>query len=189
MRSDGCRSCWRRMVCPQRSRCPLVPRAGSFCGVRVRGRDAVRTAGHQPQRARARQAMSQYHWESDQEDFLVLAGQALLVIDGKERPLRAWDLIHCPAGVSHVILGAGTSPCVVMAVGARDYSTGADWGAYPVDSAALRHRAGVERETTEPHEAYAGMSRRKPVAFDPDWLARVSGLSCASAPSPRRHSR
>jgi hypothetical protein len=109
MRSDGCRSCWRRMVCPQRSRCPLVPRAGSFCGVRVRGRDAVRTAGHQPQRARARQAMSQYHWESDQEDFLVLAGQALLIIDGQERPLRAWDLIHCPAGVSHVILGAGNN--------------------------------------------------------------------------------
>ncbi|MGI8412025.1 MAG: cupin domain-containing protein [Solirubrobacteraceae bacterium] len=116
------------------------------------------------------QAMSQYHWEADQEDFLVLSGQALLIIEAEERPLRAWDLIHCPAGVSHVILGAGTNPCVVVAVGAREQSTGAEWGAYPVDPAAVRRRAGVERETTEPQEAYAGMPRRKPVAFDPDWL-------------------
>jgi uncharacterized cupin superfamily protein len=116
------------------------------------------------------QAMSQYHWEADQEDFLVLGGQALLIIEGEERPLRAWDLIHCPPRVSHVIVGAGTTPCVVMAVGARDQSTGVDWGAYPVDPAALRHRAGVERETTEPQEAYAGMPRRKPVAFDSGWL-------------------
>jgi hypothetical protein len=57
-----------------------------------------------------------------------------------------------------------------MAVGARDQSTGVDWGAYPVDAAALRHRAGVERETTKPQEAYAGMPRRKPVAFDSGWL-------------------
>lgn len=116
------------------------------------------------------QAMSQYHWEADQEDFLVLSGQALLIIEGEERPLRAWDLVHCPAGARHVILGAGTDRCVVVAVGARDQSTGADWGAYPVDRAATRHRAGVEQETTEPQEAYAGMPRRKPVPFDPDWL-------------------
>ena len=116
------------------------------------------------------QAMSQYHWEADQEDFLILAGRALLIIEGEERPLRAWDLVHCPAGVSHVILGAGTSPCTVLAVGARDRSTGEDWGAYPVDPAAIRHHAGVEQETTEPSQAYEGMFRRKPVAFEPDWL-------------------
>jgi hypothetical protein len=57
-----------------------------------------------------------------------------------------------------------------VAVGARDHSTGGDWGAYPVDPAALRHRAGVRQETTEPDEAYAGMRRRQPVAFDPDRL-------------------
>jgi uncharacterized cupin superfamily protein len=116
------------------------------------------------------QAMSRYHWEADQEDFLVLAGLGLLIVEGEERPLRAWDLIHCPAGVSHVILGAGAGPCIVLAVGARDQSTGAEWGAYPVDPAALRHCAGAAQETTEPAEAYAGMPRRKPVAFNPDWL-------------------
>jgi uncharacterized cupin superfamily protein len=117
------------------------------------------------------QAMSQYHWEADQEDFLVLAGEGLLIIEGEERPLRAWDLVHCPAGASHVILGAGTGTCVVVAVGVRDRSTGGEWGAYPVDPAAVRHGAGVERETAEPQEAYAGMPRRKPVAFDSDWLS------------------
>ena len=44
---------------------------------------------------------------------------------------------------------------MVLAVGARDRSTGPDWGAYTVDEAAQRHGAGVERETTVPAEAYA----------------------------------
>jgi hypothetical protein len=32
-----------------------------------------------------------YHWETEQEDFLVLSGEALLVVEGQERPLRQWD--------------------------------------------------------------------------------------------------
>ena len=99
--------------------------------------------------------MAMYHWEGDQEDFLVLHGEAVLVIEGEERQLRAWDFVHCPAGTQHVIVGAGDAPCVLVCVGARDRSTGAEWGAYTVDEAALRHGAGVELETTEPREAYA----------------------------------
>ena len=34
-----------------------------------------------------------YHWERDQEDFLVLSGQALLIVEGQERPLRQWDFV------------------------------------------------------------------------------------------------
>src|SRR5689334_6006413 len=37
-----------------------------------------------------------YHRETDQEDFLVLAGDALLLVEGQERPLRQWDFVHCP---------------------------------------------------------------------------------------------
>jgi uncharacterized cupin superfamily protein len=99
--------------------------------------------------------MAMYHWEADQEDFLVLAGEALLLVEGEERPLRRWDFVHCPPGTKHTIVGAGEGPCLVLAVGARDRSTGAEWGAYTVDEAALRHGAGVERETTSPEEAYA----------------------------------
>jgi uncharacterized cupin superfamily protein len=101
------------------------------------------------------EAMAMYHWEADQEDFLVVAGEALLLIEGEERPLRQWDLVHCPPGAEHAIVGAGTTSCVVVAVGARDRSTGPDWGAYTVDEAALAHGAGVERPTTVADEAYA----------------------------------
>src|SRR5438045_1109562 len=80
--------------------------------------------------------MAMYHWETDQEDFLVLSGEALLVVEGEERPLRRWDLVHCPPGTKHVVIGAGDGPCLVLAAGARDLSTGPDWGGYTVDEAA-----------------------------------------------------
>jgi uncharacterized cupin superfamily protein len=99
--------------------------------------------------------MSMYHWEADQEDFLVVAGEALAIVEGEERPLHQWDLLHCPPNTEHTIVGAGTTPCVVVAMGARDRSTGPDWGGYTVDDAARRHDAGVEVATTVPAEAYA----------------------------------
>jgi uncharacterized cupin superfamily protein len=114
--------------------------------------------------------MAMYHFENDQEDFLVLAGEALLIVEGHERPLRRWDLAHCPAGTNHVIVGAGDAPCLVLAVGARDRSTGEDWGAYTVDTAALRHGAGVERETTDPAQAYARFRGRGPTRYREGWL-------------------
>jgi uncharacterized cupin superfamily protein len=114
--------------------------------------------------------MAMYHWEADQEDFLVLAGEALLVVEGEERGLRQWDFVHCPAGTKHVIVGAGEGPCLVLAVGARDRSTGADWGGYTVDAAALRHRAGVEHETTDPEQAYARFRKREATGYREGWL-------------------
>jgi uncharacterized cupin superfamily protein len=114
--------------------------------------------------------MAMYHWEADQEDFLVLAGEALLIVEGEERPLRQWDFVHCPAGTKHVIVGAGAAPCLVLAVGARDRSTGPDWGGYTIDEAALRHGAGVEQETTDPEEAYAHLRKRKPTRYREGWL-------------------
>jgi uncharacterized cupin superfamily protein len=114
--------------------------------------------------------MAMYHWEADQEDFLVLAGEALLIVEGEERPLRQWDLVHCPAGTKHVIVGTGDGPCVVVAVGARDRSTGPDWGGYSVDEAALRHGAGVEQETTDQAQAYARFVKRRPTRYRQGWL-------------------
>src|SRR6188472_1133527 len=101
------------------------------------------------------QSMSMYHWEADQEDFLVLSGEALLLVEGEERPLRAWDFVHCPAGADHTIVGAGSGPAVIVATGARVDSIGDDWGGYPVHEVAVRHDASAERETTDPQEAYA----------------------------------
>jgi uncharacterized cupin superfamily protein len=114
--------------------------------------------------------MSMYHWEVDQEDFLVLAGEALLIVESEERPLRPWDFVHCPAGTNHTIVGAGAGLCLVLAVGARGLSTGPDWGGYTVEGAAIRHRAGVERATTDPDVAYARFPPRRPTRYREGWL-------------------
>jgi uncharacterized cupin superfamily protein len=127
--------------------------------------------------------MAMYHWETDQEDFLVLSGEALLVIEGEERPLRRWDFVHCPPETQHVIVGAGEGRCVVLGVGARERHTERgpdgslrgrdDWGAYTVDEAALRHGAGVEKETTDASEAYARIRRSQhpePLRYREGWL-------------------
>ena len=111
-----------------------------------------------------------YYWEADQEDFLVLAGEALLIVEGEERPLRRWDFVHCPAGTKHVIVGAGDATSLVLAVGARVLSTGPEWGAYSVDESALRHGAGVEQETTDTKEAYGRFPEREPSRYREGWL-------------------
>lgn len=125
--------------------------------------------------------MAMYHWETDQEDFLVLSGEALLIIEGEERPLRPWDFVHCPAGSKHVIVGAGEGACVVLAVGAREHQTTRasdgtlewrdDWGAYTVDEAALRHGGGVEEETTDEERAYARFPEPEPTRYRDGWLS------------------
>jgi len=112
--------------------------------------------------------MAMYHFENDQEDFLVLSGEALLIVEGEERPLRAWDLVHCPARTKHVIVGAGSGPCVIVSVGTR--LAGEDWGAYTVDETAAKHGACVEEETTEPSVAYARFPARQPTAYEEGWL-------------------
>ena len=94
--------------------------------------------------------MAMYHKEPGQEDFLVLKGEALLIVEGQERPLKAWDFVHCPPHTKHVILGAGDGPSLVLAVGARKGQA-----TYPVDETAVRHSAGVETETSSPNDAYA----------------------------------
>jgi uncharacterized cupin superfamily protein len=100
------------------------------------------------------QTGGRYHREANQEDFLVLAGECLLLVEGEERRLRAWDFVHCPADTEHSFVGAGDGPCVIFMTGSR-----AGWPekgiVYTVSEVALRHGAGVETETTSPPEAYA----------------------------------
>ncbi len=93
-----------------------------------------------------------YHAESCQEDFLVLAGTCLLLIEEQERPLRAWDFVHCPAGTRHTFVGTGDEPCVVFMTGARREGKTL---LYPASEAARERSAGVEAETERPVEAYA----------------------------------
>ena len=107
-----------------------------------------------------------YHGEDEQEDFLVLAGECLLLIEGEERRLRQWDFVHCPPWTEHVFVGAGDGPCALLAVGTRS-----DGGViYPRSDVALRHQAGVERETPEPSEAYANVQPDVGVRYRDGWL-------------------
>lgn len=116
------------------------------------------------------QPMAMYHWEADQEGFLVLSGEALLVIDGEERPLRQWDYVHCPPGVPHTRIGAGNGPCVILAVGAREHQHDDSWGGYPYSELAMKHNASAEEETTDPDIAYARFPKRVETEFREEWL-------------------
>jgi uncharacterized cupin superfamily protein len=107
-----------------------------------------------------------YHRENEQEDFLVLSGECLLLIEGQERRLRAWDFVHCPPWTEHVFVGAGDGPCAVLAVGTRL----TDEVVYPESELAQRHRAGVKRETRDPGAAYADLPEDAPVPFQEGWL-------------------
>jgi uncharacterized cupin superfamily protein len=114
------------------------------------------------------QPMSMYHRENAQEGFLVLAGTCRLIVEGEERELKAWDYFHCPPKTDHVIVGAGDEPCVVLAVGARARIR--KGFVYPADATAQKHGAGVEKETTEPAEAYARFPASHRVAYRDGWL-------------------
>jgi hypothetical protein len=97
------------------------------------------------------QANCLYHHEPVQEDFLVLQGEALVILQGEERRLRQWDLVHVPAGVDHVFVGVGDGPCAVLMIGSRrEFAP-----SYPVNAVAGKYGASVKVATDSFEEAYA----------------------------------
>src|SRR3954465_9012413 len=113
------------------------------------GQIGVNVAVLQPGRA-----SGYYHRGGAQEDFLVLSGECVLLVEGDERPLRAWDFVHCPPWTEHIFVGAGDGPCAIVGVGARNAGEGLR---YPVSDVALKHSAGVTEEATSGKVAYAGV--------------------------------
>jgi uncharacterized cupin superfamily protein len=116
-------------------------------------------------------AMAMYHWEADQEGFLVLSGEALLIIDDQEIPLKQWDYVHCPPNVPHTRIGAGSGPCAILAIGAREHQAGEDWGGYPLSDVAMKHNAASPVETNDPKVAYARFKPGEETEFREEWLA------------------
>ena len=113
------------------------------------------------------QVNGMYHRESGQEDFLVVSGECVLVVEGEERHLRAWDFVHCPPWTEHIFVGAGDGPCVIAMAGRRT----SPWEVvYPVNEVAARHGASVGEETTSPEQAYAHSSPEKRTAYKEGWL-------------------
>lgn len=99
---------------------------------------------------------AKYHSENNQEDFLVLSGECLVILDGVEHQLRAWDFVHCPPGTAHVMVGAGQGPCAILMVGSRKGDD--EQVTYPVNELAAKYGASVTGETHSPEEAYADWS-------------------------------
>ena len=93
-----------------------------------------------------------YHAETTQEDFFVVSGECLAIVEERERRLRRFDFLHCPPGTHHIFVGLSDAPCVLLMIGSRVKESGI---VYPRSEAALAHGAGVEHETDTPHEAYA----------------------------------
>jgi uncharacterized cupin superfamily protein len=105
------------------------------------------------------QPLCLYHEENAQEDFLVLAGECVLLVNGEERPLRTWDFVHSPAGTEHVIVGAGDGPSIVVAVGTRPKQ---EQLLYPKSELAEKYGASAEADTPHAEEAYARFNRPQP---------------------------
>jgi hypothetical protein len=127
-----------------------------------------------------------YHGEDEQEDFLVLSGECLLLVEGHERRLRAWDFVHCPAWTEHVFVGAGDGPCAILAIGGR---SGGDV-IYPASELAQRHGAGVATPVPRPtcRIARAGCRSRP---SRPGWPASAArrGTTASQARSSARRGR
>jgi mannose-6-phosphate isomerase-like protein (cupin superfamily) len=116
------------------------------------------------------QSLGFYHRENAQEDFLVLSGSCVLIVEDEERSLEAWDFVHCPPTTPHMIVGAGDGPSVVVAVGGRGLSR--KGLAYLPSQTARKHGVSVEKETTKPGEAYAGIPRSSRVSYA-GWLPEL----------------
>ena len=111
-----------------------------------------------------------YHWETETEAFLVLSGEALLIVEGEERPLRQWDFVHCPPKTGHVIVGAGEGPCVVLSMSSRENQEFGPYGEYVANEVAGRYGASPPQDTQDNDVAYANVPSSKPERYRDGWL-------------------
>ncbi len=95
----------------------------------------------------------------------MLSGEALLIVEGQERPLRQWDFVHCPPKTEHVIVGAGDGPCVVLAMSSRENQAFGPYGEYTANEVARRYGASPEEDTQDGAVVYAGVPESKPARY------------------------
>ena len=109
---------------------------------------------------------SLYHWETEAEAFFVISGEALLIIEGQERPLRQWDFVHMPPKTEHVLVGAGDTPCVFLAMSSRENQQFGPYGEYPQNDVAAKYRASAG----DPAEPDADWPESEPSPYRDGWL-------------------
>lgn len=107
---------------------------------------------------------STYHWETEAEDFLVLSGEAIAIIEGEERPLKQWDFVHCPPETKHVFVGAGDG-CVILAASSRQFQKDGPWGYYCADETAAKYNAASPEDTQDGSIAYARFPEAKATRY------------------------
>jgi uncharacterized cupin superfamily protein len=88
-----------------------------------------------------------YHAESVDENFLVLMGECVLIVEDQERRLRIWDFVHCPPMTGHTFVNTGSGPCVILATGNRRDDLER---IHPRSEIALRYDASVESDMSAP---------------------------------------
>jgi uncharacterized cupin superfamily protein len=121
--------------------------------------DVTHIAGFTMRVMQPGQPSGTYHQESEvQEDFLVLAGECMLLIDGEERQLHTWDVARIPPDVPHTFIGTGDKPSVILGSGNRSESSVISRTS---DEVALRH--GVEDEQQQP---YGPWKHERPPRWD-----------------------
>jgi uncharacterized cupin superfamily protein len=111
------------------------------------------------------QPSTTYHWETEQEDFLVLAGTGLAIIEGQERPLRQWDFVHCPPETRHAFVGAGDEPFVLLCASSRQFQKDGPWGFYCADETAARHNASAPEDTQDGELADTGFAPQRTTRY------------------------
>ena len=110
-----------------------------------------------------------YHWETEAEDFLVLAGEGILIVEGEERPLKQWDFVHCPPETKHAFVGAGDrdgdGPFVLLCASSRQFQKDGPWGFYCADETAARYNASSPEDTQDGELAYARFAPSQPTRY------------------------
>ena len=59
-----------------------------------------------------------YHVESNAGGLPRRGRSVFLLVEGEERPLKAWDFVHCPPGTAHAFVPTGDRPCIILMTGA-----------------------------------------------------------------------
>ena len=133
--------------------CPWVEgdKTGLFVGFEDEENNPFPQLGVNVRILRPGQAIGMYHREEGQEDFLVLDGEGIAVVESEERPLRKWDVLHCEPGVAHMIKATGDRPLLLVCAGARP----GEPTTYVPDETARRHGISVDEETTDNRAVYA----------------------------------
>jgi uncharacterized cupin superfamily protein len=111
-----------------------------------------------------------YHWETEAEDFLVLHGEAIAILEGEERRLKQWDFVHCPPETRHAFVGAGEGPCVLLCASSRQFQKDGPWGYYCHDELAERYNAASPEDTQDGSIAYARFEDPTATRFREGWL-------------------